>query len=222
FEGKHKEIKAYAKNTNSRVNLSHSLAKKLQYNFALRLLQKECLKDRITIHQKNIGSIQNKPYFSRISQSPQLDALMAAEHSFAKKVIINGIIFSPELWLPVTRNDALHINEIIDIVMIDENDISKIFVIVKQYENVSHNEHFQCYMIGEAIQHEIMILNVEDFLEQHQYPVKIHIDADRSPSMQICFDRSIDQHRCRSAPIDRSTSMQIDQHRCRLINIDAD
>lgn len=53
-------MKNYAKNTNSRLNLSYSIGKKTQYKFALRLLQREGLEDRISISDSTMGSIKNK------------------------------------------------------------------------------------------------------------------------------------------------------------------
>lgn len=48
LEGKHKTMKSYTKNTNNRINVSHSLARKVQYNTALRLLKAEGFQDQIT------------------------------------------------------------------------------------------------------------------------------------------------------------------------------
>lgn len=58
-------MKTYAKNTNSRVNISYSLAKKIQYKTALRLLSKNGLNDDLKVFNVKIGSIQNKVLFIR-------------------------------------------------------------------------------------------------------------------------------------------------------------
>lgn len=63
FEGKHKEMKNYAKNTNSRLNLPFSIGKKTQYSFALRLLEGDGLEDRITVHKYTVDSLEEKVRF---------------------------------------------------------------------------------------------------------------------------------------------------------------
>lgn len=60
FEGKHKPIKSYAKNTNSRLDLPYSIAKKTQFNFAFRLLQGEGIEDRIEVSRCVDGPIEEK------------------------------------------------------------------------------------------------------------------------------------------------------------------
>lgn len=69
YEGKHKEMKNYAKNITSRRNLPFSIGKKIQYNFAYRLLQKHGLEDVITVPKCRKGSLQDQVrynYFIRI------------------------------------------------------------------------------------------------------------------------------------------------------------
>lgn len=95
---------------------------------------------------------------------------------FPTKVIVNGIIFSMELWLPnFVDIQNRKINEIIDIVMLELNDINKIFVICKTYHSVAYDEHYGCYRVEiESLQKEVSIININEFLSQHYYPVKIH------------------------------------------------
>lgn len=55
LEGKHRAMKNYTKNSNNRMNLSYSLARKVQYNTALRLLKAEGFQDQIkTLKTKSI------------------------------------------------------------------------------------------------------------------------------------------------------------------------
>ncbi len=60
FEGKHKENKNYTKNTNSRLQISFSIGKKVQYKFANRLLQKRGLDDEISVFNRTIESLEKK------------------------------------------------------------------------------------------------------------------------------------------------------------------
>lgn len=48
LEGKHKTMKNYSKNTNNRIDISYSIARKVQYSTALRFLKAKGLQDRIT------------------------------------------------------------------------------------------------------------------------------------------------------------------------------
>lgn len=54
YEAKHKVVKNYTKNTSNRLDLSHSIGRKLQYNFACRLLSKIGLVDKIDIGQSKL------------------------------------------------------------------------------------------------------------------------------------------------------------------------
>lgn len=59
FEGKHRELKAYSSNSNNRVNISLSLAKKVQYNFANRISELRGLEDEI-IAKYDTGTVDTK------------------------------------------------------------------------------------------------------------------------------------------------------------------
>lgn len=60
LEGKHKTMKSYTKNTNNRINMSYSLARKVQYNTALRLLKAEGFQDQITTHKIKTISLKDQ------------------------------------------------------------------------------------------------------------------------------------------------------------------
>lgn len=59
FEGKHREIKAYSNNTCNRINISYSLSKKIQYNFAHRVLTSRGLND-VILATYDPGNIDDK------------------------------------------------------------------------------------------------------------------------------------------------------------------
>lgn len=98
------------------------------------------------------------------------------EWFFAKKVIVNGIIFSTELWLPKFEDPKnLKINEVVDIVLLNFDDIDKIFVVCKTYTSVMYQNHYGCHRVEmDSLEDEMKIISVNDFLAQHHYPVKIH------------------------------------------------
>lgn len=92
------------------------------------------------------------------------------------KAIVNGIIFSRELWLPNFEDPKnLKIDEVVDILLSNFFDIEKIFVVCKTYTNVEYENHYECYRVKmDSLQEEMKIIRAKDFLAQHHYPVKIH------------------------------------------------
>lgn len=64
-EGKHKQVKMYTKNTSNRVNISVSIAEKVQYQNALRVLESEGLEDIITTCTLYKKCLKDKVYLIR-------------------------------------------------------------------------------------------------------------------------------------------------------------
>lgn len=115
-------------------------------------------------------------YYKRLPQSNQLTELAQGKRFFTKKAVVNGIIFSLELWLPNFENDEnKKINEIIDIVAMELNQVTKIFAICKTYSRVTFEEHYGCHSVDmNALDKELSVISVDEFLGKHYYPVKIH------------------------------------------------
>lgn len=91
-------------------------------------------------------------------------------------MVVNGIHFSMDLWLPnFVDSQKREINEMIDLVLLDLNDINKMFVVCKTYSGVTYDEHYGCYGVDtQSLQAELTLIKVSEFLSKHYYPVKMH------------------------------------------------
>lgn len=115
-------------------------------------------------------------YYERLDASGISNSMSQRDSFFAHKVVVNGIIFSRELWLPnFIDNQHTHIMEIVDIFLTDSKDIDSIFAVCKVYNNVEFDDHFGCYFVQlESLQNKMTIININDYISRHHYPVKIH------------------------------------------------
>lgn len=114
-------------------------------------------------------------YYERITTCEELDEITSNNCSFAKEVTVNGITFSPELWLPIFADNSCKINEVIEILFLDRKDISKMFAVCKSYA-ATYNRHFEGYNVDiKSLKQELTVLNIKKYMDQqHQYPVKLH------------------------------------------------
>lgn len=82
--------------------------------------------------------------------------------------------FASGLWLPdISENKKIH--EIIDIVVSSPNKIEDIFAVCKTFSTITENEHFCAFSVEKtSLQDEFTLVNVENYLTKHQYPVKVH------------------------------------------------
>lgn len=85
--------------------------------------------------------------------------------------------FESGQWLPdFSRNKRVH--EIIDVIATSPNKIEDIFAVCKTYNTIMENDHFCSYSVEKSsLQNEFSLVNIENFLTQHQYPVKVHYIA---------------------------------------------
>lgn len=73
---------------------------------------------------------------------------MGRECYFTSKVVVNGMEFTIDSWLPYfTKKDKPNIYKVGDIVVMDEDDISSIYLICKIYDKTSYEEHFVAYSV---------------------------------------------------------------------------
>lgn len=98
-----------------------------------------------------------------------------SECFFAKKVVVNGIRFLNALWLPNFADIlAKKMNEIIDVVMVELDDTTKMYAICKTYAGVTYDDHYGCYRVDmNSLQNELSLISIHEFLSKHYYPVKI-------------------------------------------------
>lgn len=84
---------------------------------------------------------------------------MARECNFTRKVVVNGMTFTTESWLPdFTNKNKPNIYKVGDIVVMDKDDISSIYLICKEYDKISYEDHFVAHSV-ELGQKIIFIVN---------------------------------------------------------------
>lgn len=118
-------------------------------------------------------------YYGRLEAFVYKDILSQQTCSFTKKVNVNGMVFKLGLWLPAVPDSGNHkvsrIMEVCDIVLLDDKDISKLFVVCKAYTTASLNNSNICYIVDmTSVQNQFSIININEFLLNHHYPVKVH------------------------------------------------
>ncbi len=94
--------------------------------------------------------------------------------SFTNKVVVNGTTFKFGLWLPVVPDSGNHkvhqIMEICDIVIAD----SEYYIVCKTFRTAT-NMDMNLYTVDmSSVEHIYSIINIRQYLLNHQYPVKIH------------------------------------------------
>lgn len=171
YEAKHKVVKNYTKNTSSRLNLSHSLGKKLQYNFACRLLSKTGLVDNIHIGPSKYFRLEHSKFFQQLEISKGLQSLLNKNLKETKKVIVNGIQFSEKLCITLVINGVMTLFEIKKIIFVADR-ISDIHFVCQGCK-IIFNENFQCFevLISNS---DLKLIGVTEALKERRHPVSLH------------------------------------------------
>lgn len=119
-------------------------------------------------------------YYERLENSVDGSVMSQQEIFFTNRVVVNGIIFSRELWLPyLIDHQNICIYEIVDIFLKDLNDIDSIFVVCRKYVDVTFVGNYGCYAVAmDSLQNEMAIIRVNEYLSHRQYTVKLHCIGD--------------------------------------------
>lgn len=100
---------------------------------------------------------------------------MQSDCCFADKVVVNGITFAKELWLPNFKDENTKIHRIGDIVVTKPNDINSIFLMCKTYNKINSHDHTAGYSVDlDSLQERLNIIKVNEYLAHHQYPVLVY------------------------------------------------
>lgn len=101
-------------------------------------------------------------------------SMLQKECFFTQKITINGMIFTSGMWLP-DFDEARRIHEIFEVIVTSPKDIGDIFAVCKTYTTITENDHYCAYCVKkESLQSELCLINLKNYLLQHQYPVKVH------------------------------------------------
>lgn len=174
FEAKHRFVKNYMKNTVSRIDVSYSLGRKLQYNFASFLLNNTGLKDSVVMASSRFIQLRNTDIFEDIQKSDELNDILTKNLKETQKVTINGVTFSTKLSITKKENSKPVLLKIMKIVYATD-DISDIFLICKKYTDVTYNYDFGCQEVDISnSENNFHIISASTALNEHQYPISIH------------------------------------------------
>lgn len=179
FEAKHKCVKNYTKNTASRNDISYSIGRKMQYNFASYLLNNKGLKDSVSMASSKYIQLENSEIYEKTEKSEVLKNILTKNLKETQKVTINGITFSTKLWITLKENTKVVLLEIMKIVYVTDK-ISDIFLICKEYKNVVYNRVYGCYEYDISLsENNFKFISAADALKGRQYPISVHVKDDK-------------------------------------------
>lgn len=139
FEGKHKEMKMYARSTTSRKNITLTLANKFQLKFAHLLLQP--VKSKIILKEKH--KIQTK-HIELINKTLNLPP---SKYSCYNDLEFNGIIFKEGYYLTKFLNE-MNLFKITEIIVIENND-DTVFILGEQILFKHFDPRYESFVINE-------------------------------------------------------------------------
>lgn len=173
FEANHKFIKNYTKNTMSRKNISYSIGRKLQYNFAYFLKKSIALKDSFEAFKPKLTRLIDEAFFKPITQSSELNSLSRRTVYVCDKVKVNGLLLSSKLCLPYLNGKELQLLKIVKLVMMSTTDPSSIKIIFQKYDEVTYCSDYASYTVKELLP-DMHVMNISNAIRQRIYPVVLH------------------------------------------------
>lgn len=178
FEAKHRFVKNYTKNTISRVDISHSLGRKIQYNFASYLMRNTGLKDRVSMTSSKFINLEKTDVYNEIEKSDELQNVLSKNLKETQKVTINGITFSTKLYITAKENSKLVLMKIMKIVYATDN-ISDIFLLCKQHKNIICKDSYGCNEVDMSSSEKgLKLISAVSALNNRQHPISIHLMGD--------------------------------------------
>lgn len=144
FESKHRQLKEYCKNVNSRINVAKSLAIKCCLNFSKRIITHSGFHDTISNFKLVFEDVlENKYYFQNLF----LDSnLKNKKFKFYSDIEYCGMQYKQNLFLTKSANNFTNIYEIIDMV----SDEQEIYIIGLNYLPIKFENHYQSFLINNS------------------------------------------------------------------------
>lgn len=173
FEANHKFIKNYTKNTVSRKNLSYSIGRKLQYNFAYFLKSSIALKDNLEVSKPKLTTLIDEDIFPFITSFSGLNSLSRQSLYVCDKVKVNGLTLSSKLYLPYLNGTKLQLLKIVKLVMLSLEDPSSIKIIYQKYDEVTYCSFYASYEVKNLLP-DMYLMNISNAICQRKYPVILH------------------------------------------------
>lgn len=167
-EGKHKELKSYAKNITSRVNLPYSIMIKLQFKFSSRVHAQRGLIDAY-----DVGTLLKNNYSILAELQLKLPSIPSMSESY--KVVnwlkINGIFYRYGLIFNISKDP--NISKLVKIkYCISTKDNKSILFIVDQIQIEKFVSHYQAFKISDNVPEKLSVLTEKEFVS---HPVEKHM-----------------------------------------------
>jgi len=141
FEGKHKELKMYARSTCSRKNITLTLAKKFQFKFANFLLQPN-IKNIVVNPKHSICSLHFED-ISKIIHQPSTTYMCYSQVNYLGTLYKRGYYLTKFL-------DEMCLYEISEIIVVN-NSTDKIFILSKQIQVLDFHVKFEAFEVDKNI-----------------------------------------------------------------------
>ena len=124
FESKHRELKMYTNNTNSRKNIPYSVGIKCSLKFCDRLLNKIGLKDELEYKRNHIieSTIKQMPYYENIQNLHLFNDTILSSKSlvFLKEVKYRNTLYKETFFL---LSNSLKLYEIVNIALENKENV---------------------------------------------------------------------------------------------------
>lgn len=166
FEAKHQQLKAYAKNITSRINILYSIAIKFSLVFVGKLLRKQNMFEKITNIKLSKVTLNEINCFELIKTS--LSSIVDKPETVfdLRSVDYNRTKYSTNFFVFKDSNFE-YIFEISHIFIVSKT----VYLICSVYDVLGFNDHLHSYQIGNKISNLYKIIAIDEF----KYPpVNLH------------------------------------------------
>jgi hypothetical protein len=141
FEGKHKELKMYARSTTSRKNITLTLAKKYQFKFAYNLMKdldkKIIFKDKHKVLTKYTDIINNKLN------------LTSLQYTCYNELRYDGILYKVGYYL-TKHCDEMSLFKIFELITINNNPDNIFYIITKKILLNGFSSHLESFIVSNS------------------------------------------------------------------------
>lgn len=160
FEAKHRQIKEYTKNINSRINIAKSVGIKCSLNFANRIIENKGLMGSIKSSKfKTRDSIINKFYYHLLPNENDTQIQNPnEEYNFFSSIEYVGITYKIDAFITKTVSFNSKLFKIVDIIVMQES----VFFVVQEYEVGDFSFHFQSFKVLDSSER-YTVSSLEDF-----------------------------------------------------------
>lgn len=173
FEAKHRELKLYTNNTNSRKNISYSVGIKCSLKFCNTLLNNFGLNDELEYNIKNSikSTLKDQSYFQKIENlnTFSYENIVDQNLNFIKEVKYKHTLYKENYFL---LSKSLKLYEIVHIAVDIKQNVKNCFFICVQHKISKLDKHFQSFQVLNKMN--IFFIFSTVFHEFHYAPIHVY------------------------------------------------